>query len=62
MMFGLLVGGLQMAPYSEEELAKVDASGETAALPGVVQGIAPGMVAVLDVPALARHPEFQVGG
>lgn len=62
MTFGLLVGGLRMATYSEDELSKVDAIGETAALSGVVQGIASGMVAVLDVPALARHPEFQVGG
>jgi purine-binding chemotaxis protein CheW len=62
MTFGLLVGGLRMVAYSDEELTKVEASGETAALRGVVQGIAPGMVAVLDLPALVRHPEFQVGG
>lgn len=60
MTFALLIDTLAGAVRAEPVPASVPAGAEAGARPSFVQGMAPGMVAVLDVAALAHYPGFRV--
>ncbi len=62
MLFGVLVDHLEGVVSSETALAPSPLSADAEGRSGFILGIAPGGIAVLDVPALAHHPRFQVSG
>jgi len=62
MLFGLLIDTLEGVIRADPTPVRARADNGPETRPSFVSGMAPGMVGVLDVAALAHHPGFQVNG